>query len=564
MRFFPEGSGNAELPGCTAYEHMIRSNSMRPEGIAINYYGTRISCRELSGMVDACTRAFHSIGVREGDMVSFMSLAVPESIASVYALNRLGATANMIDPRMDVDSISRMVLDSGSRVFVVLDAVFGKIRPVLSDLHQDRVLVQRVSSSLPTHLRLLYNIRMRTDIPYGEDNVVSWKDFLAGGAGSEPVIASYRGDNVVAITYTGGTTGFPKGVMITNDSMNAVAVNFQNWGLEHEKGQRFLGIIPVFSSYGMVCGLHMPLCMGLELLPIPRFDPTGFGKLVRKLRPNHMISTPAFYEMMMNSREVRGMDLSFLITLGSGGDTMNRGLEGKLREFMDEHNIRYPLAQGYGMSEVSAAVTFGANDIHKPGSVGIPSPLSTVGVFDPETGEEMGYNEIGEVCITGPTMMKGYWNDPEETAHVMRVHPDGRTWIHSGDLGYLDEEGFLFIKGRIKRMITRFDGHKVFPVNLESMISAHPDVRNCAVVGVRDREHSMGHYPVALVEVHGDRDARAICRELFDMCTARAEERGRPVAVVPVDSIPLTGMGKNDFRTLEEEFRRFDYVSYSH
>ena len=177
--------------------------------------------------------------------------------------------------------------------------------------------------------------------------------------------------------------------MITNDSMNAVAENFRNWGLKCDVGDRFLGIIPIFSSYGLVCGMHMPLCMGFELVTVPKFDPLEFGSLVKKYRPNHMISTPAFYEMLMDSKEMENMDLSFLITLGSGGDTMNEGLEEKLSRFMEEHNIRYPLAQGYGMSELSAAATFCANDINKPGSVGIPSPSTVVGIFDPDTQEEL-------------------------------------------------------------------------------------------------------------------------------------------------------------------------------
>ena len=565
MKWFPEEAKIIDIPECTAFEHMMRTNSDNMDGFALNYYGTKMTYRELARMVEDYARSFYALGVREGDMVSFMSLAVPECIASVYALDTLGATANMIDPRMDVGNISKMVLDSGSKIFVVLDATLEKVLPILPELKQEHVLIHRITRSLPTLLSILFKIKMPLKIPYGTHNITRWEDFISKGNGVEPVLAPYKGDNVVAVTYTGGTTGFPKGVMITNDSMNAVALNFQHWGIDHEAGQRFLGIIPIFSSYGMVCGMHMPLCMKQELRPIPKFDPNNFGKLIKKNRPQHVISTPAFIEMMMNSKEVRGLDMSFLLTLGSGGDTMNKGLESKLAEFSKEHNMKHPLAQGYGMSELSAAATFGVNEINKPGSVGIPSPTTVVAIFDPETGEELGYGKIGEVCVTGPSMMKGYWNNPEETENIMRPHADGRTWIHSGDLGYLDEEGFLFIKGRIKRMITRFDGHKVFPVNLEGMIMRHEGVKNCAVVGVRDRAHSMGHYPIALVEANPDvEDPKALCRELFDICNKEAEERGRPVAVMPIDAIPLTGMGKNDFMKLESEYKKFDYTQYKH
>jgi long-chain acyl-CoA synthetase len=184
-----------------------------------------------------------------------------------------------------------------------------------------------------------------------------------------------------------------------------------------------------------------------------------------------------------------------------------------------------------------------------------------VSVFHPETGEEMNIGEEGEICATGPSMMKGYFNRPEETENVMRLHEDGNVWIHSGDIGYMDEDGFLYIIGRVKRMITRFDGHKVFPVNIESMVSERQDVRNCCVIGVNDREHSQGQYPMVLVELAAGTDREAACREIFEDCQTRLEERGRPVAVVAIDQIPLTGAGKNDYRTLGKEYKTFDYLA---
>ena len=370
----------------------------------------------------------------------------------------------------------------------------------------------------------------------------------------------------MAITYTGGTTGFPKGVMLTNDSINAVGFNFIHAGIVHEKGQRFLGIMPIFSSYGLVCGIHMPLTLGLELALIPRFYPLKMGEYVRKYKPEHMIATPAFYEILIDSEEMKGFDLSFILTLGSGGDSMNAGLEAKMQAFMDSHGIRYPLAQGYGMSEVSAAATFCVNDRYKKGSVGIPCVTTTIGIFDPETGEELGYNEPGEVCITGASMMKGYVNNKEETEHVMRRHADGQIWIHSGDIGFIDEDGFVYIQGRVKRMITRFDGHKVFPVTIESFIGEHPLVHSCSVFAVNDRERTQGQYPMAVIETVAGVDPAqrdSLCREIYHLCETQLEERGRPVAVVCVDEVPLTAMGKTDYRRLENEYRYFDYGAWA-
>ena len=251
-KYLPEGALDAEIPHCSAFRYMVDSNANRKGHIAINYYGRRITYGELERMILSCSDAFWKLGVREGDTISFISIATPECIASVYGVNRIGATSVMIDPRMDVDTISKMVHDSGSKVLVVLDATYEKVAPTLDSLGQDHVVVPRVPISLPAHLRLLYGMKNPVHVDYSY-SVLRWEDFISKGSGS--VEAPYVGDRVMAVTFTGGTTGFPKGVMITNDSMNAVAVNFQDWGIEYELGQRFLGIIPIFSSYGMVCGL---------------------------------------------------------------------------------------------------------------------------------------------------------------------------------------------------------------------------------------------------------------------------------------------------------------------
>lgn len=562
MNQFPPEAAHVQIPKCKIYTHLKKSNKDRLDEVALNYYKNRITWKELIKMIDDAADAFTAIGVKEGDMVSFLSVAVPECIAAVYALNKIGAAANMIDPRMDTKSISRMIKESGSKVLVTIDLAFPKVRKIFKEIKQRKIIVQSPASSLLFVAKVAMNIKNKNDIYY-DDIVITWKSFMAGGKYVKAKEASYVGDATVAIAYTGGTTGFPKGVMLTNDSMNAVVVNFRHCGLYYEAGQRFLGIIPVFSTYGMVCGMHMPLCLGCELIPIPAFSADKFGKLIRQFRPNHMISTPAFYEMLMDSKEMKNFDLSFFITLGSGGDTMNEGLEQKLKHFMKTHNIKYPLAQGYGMSELSAAASFCVNDIYKPFSVGVPSVTTTIGIFDPETGEELDYNEKGEICVTGPSMMKGYFNQPEETAYVMRKHEDGQIWIHSGDLGYMDEDGFVFIIGRYKRMITRFDGHKVFPVNLESMVSEHESVHNCVTIGVNDRGHGQGQYPLVIIEADESVDREALCQDIFQFCDENVEERGKPVAVLAIDEIPLTGMGKNDYRTLEAEYKDFDYTLWN-
>lgn len=566
MKFYDESVKNADVPRMKIYSFLKEVNQNRLSNTAIYYYGTRITLKALIHRIDICADAFAALGVKKGDVVSLVSASTPESIIALYALNKMGATVNAIDPRMDKKSIARMINGSRSEILMVIDQAYPKIAAMLSEINQKHIIVQSAGTSLPWMKKVALKFATAgQSIPYGKHGVMDWDTFIKGAKHGLAVEADYVGDATVAITYTGGTTGFPKGVMLTNDSINAVAYNFYHAGIVHKRGQRFLGIMPIFSSYGLVCGIHMPLTMGLELALIPRFYPLKMGEYIKKYKPAHMIATPAFYEILINSEEMKDFDLSFVLTLGSGGDSMNAGLEVKLQEFMQTHGIRYPLAQGYGMSEVSAAATFCVNDRYKKGSVGIPCVATTIGIFDPDTGEELGYNTPGEVCITGPTMMKGYYNNKEETDYVMRKHADGQVWIHSGDIGTIDEDGFVYIQGRVKRMITRFDGHKVFPIMIESFIAEHPDVHGCSVIAVDDRERMQGQYPMAVVEFNSNIDVSdrdKICREIYKSCHEQLEERGRPVAVVAVDEIPLTGVGKNDYRALEKEFKYFDYLAW--
>ncbi len=559
MKQFPEEERSLQMPRMKIYSYLKDVNKNRLDTTALHYYGKNITYGQFIRQIDEVANAYAAIGVKAGDTVSLLSASTPESIMTVYALNKIGAITNAIDPRQNTEFIEKMIKDSGSKVLVVINIAWPKVKKIKESIRQDYIIVQTAATSLPMFKKIAMNLAVRTKIEYG-NGVMTWKNFMKNSHRGTAIEVDYKGDDVVAIAYTGGTTGFPKGVMLTNDSINSVAFSFKHCGIVYEKGERFLGIMPIFSSYGLVCGIHMPLTMEIELALIPAFKPMDLAKHIKKYRPNHLISTPAFYEMMMQDPILKGMDLSFLKTLGSGGDTMNEGLEAKLGEFIKEHNMRYPLCQGYGMSELSAAASFCVNDRYKAGSVGVPCLTTTVSVFDPETGEELDYNQQGEICMTGPSMMKGYFNNPEETAHVMRLHDDGKVWIHSGDIGYIDEDGFIFIKGRVKRMITRPDGHKVFPVIIESAINALPSVINCVVIGVNNRDGIQGQWPLAIVQLaEGVDDVAKECHRIFKLCDATLEERGKPVGVIPVEAIPLTGMGKNDYRALEKQYRTFDY-----
>lgn len=559
LKYFSPEAVAAPLPRDTLYGYLVAQNGAYPDNAALNYYGNRIPFGRALREIDRTADAYQALGVQPGEIVTCCSLAIPETVYSLYGLNKIGGVSNMIDPRASSEGIRNFVAETGSRVLVILDAILEKNLDMLPELDVDTIIVQTAERSLPPMVRLLKRLKDGAVRLPADKRIVYWDDFLRAGAGANAQPVPYRENMLAVINHTGGTTGVPKGVMLTNDGMNAMSVNFGLSGVNYSRDNRFLDIIPPFASYGVVCSLHVPFSLGLEVVLIPLFDPEKFADMVRRYRPTHTLAVPSHYERLMNDARIRKMDLSFFETAGSGGDTMNAGLEDKLNGFLHGCGCRYPLSQGYGMSEVSAAACCNFNNVHKNGSVGIPLLKTTVSVFRPDSFEELGYDEMGEICITGPTMMLGYLNNPEETARVMRRHPDGTVWIHSGDLGYLDADGFVYIKGRMKRIIIRHDGHKVFPTQLEGIIGGCGKVEACAVVAVRDRERAQGKLPMAFVKL---RDSiprerfQAIRDEILALCNAQLPLKDRLYDLAFVPELPHTAVGKIDYRRLEDDYER--------
>lgn len=466
MRFFDEAAKSAVLPKRTIYTQLRTVNEAYPDDIAMNYYGNRISYGKLLYEVDRCAGSFYAAGVRKGDIVAAATVTVPEMVYALYGLSKLGAAPVILDPRTSAAGALEFIKQSGAKIFIVIDLYFDALKDTLLSSGLEKIIVISADTSLPTSVRMLKKLKMPPPMIKSEGIVSVWKDFAVSGEGVDTETAEYEEAHLAAITLTGGTTGAPKGVMLSDDGFNAVALDFEHCGVPYGRGQRFLNIIPMFSSYGIVSSLHMPFSLGLEVVVIPKFDPERVGHYIKKYRPEHTLMVPSHYEKLMNSKEMRsGFSLDFFRTAGSGGDTMNLGLETKLNDFLEECGCVYPLSQGYGMSEVSSAASCCCNGNFKSQSVGYPLLTTTIGIFAPDSDRELGYDQEGEICISDPTVMLGYLNNKEETDKVIRRHSDGTLWVHSGDIGHMDSDGFIYIKGRIKRMITLFNGHKIFPTH---------------------------------------------------------------------------------------------------
>ena len=552
MQFFSEEAKRAQLPKESIYQHLRSVNADHRDDVAIHYINSYMTYGTLLDSIEQAAAAFASLGVKKNDIVTFCAITTPELVIMIYALNKLGACAMVIDPRYTAPVILDFIENAKSRLLVTF-TVTAPVQELVEKAEVEHIVTFTPGESIRGLMGVYARMRMRAKLPKDE-RVCNWKAFMALGEGKSVPTVDYSEFQLAGIALTGGTTGAPKGVMFSNDGFNAVAMDFRYCGVEYDRTHRFMNIIPAFASYGMVASMHMPLSLGLEMVIIPKFDAAQVGKYIMKWRPQHTLMVPAHYEKLMNSKEMRGgQRLDFFITAGSGGDTMNAGLEAKLNGFLKERGAKFPLSQGYGMSEVSSAAACSCNGNFRSLSVGYPLLMNTIGVFKPDSTEELGYGEEGEICITGPAVMLGYLNNPEESEKVMIRHPDGQVWIHSGDLGSMDRDGFLYIKGRIKRMIIKFDGHKVFPVYIEGVIGSHPDVMSCAVVGVKDREHAQGQAVHAVVQLKSRTEAE-VRPELEAMMKKEIEARGIPSSIDFVNDMPHTGMGKIDYRKLAKDF----------
>lgn len=557
LKYYTKEQIEAELPKCKIYDYVWNQNKNYRRRIALNYYDHKISYGQMFKEIEKAAKAFRELGVKPGDIVSIIAVTLPETIYAFYGLNRIGAVANMIDPRTSIEGIKHYVEEVNSNVIVALDVAFEKTVKAMEGTTATYLIVLSAADSLPSVKKQLYKVAKRVRIKE-TPTCLRWKRFITRYNKTKKKVEDtpYRENKCCVIVHTGGTTGTPKGVMLSNDNLNCSAFQCFNTALDFQRVHRWANIMPPFIAYGVGNGLHLPLVIGMEIILIPAFDPNKFDDLLLKYHPSHMAGVPSHYENIMNSPKMTKEDISYLISPIVGGDNMRTDLEERVDEFINNHHGRNRLIKGYGMTEVSAAVSVcSSNDCNKIGGVGVSFAHTIISIFDIESGKELSYNQKGEVCMTGPNTMLGYYNNDEETRKIIREHDDGRMWVHSGDLGYMDEDGQLFIEGRLKRMIVRHDGFKVYPSLIESVILKSPDVNMCCVVGSDDKEHSQGKLPIVFIVLNKEsaNKQKEVRSELIKMCEEELPEYAQPQEICVIDQLPLTLIGKVDYRALEEK-----------
>ncbi len=560
LKYYDQKFIDQTLPALSAFEYVCQRSKNHLNDTALDYYGRKFAYADLIVNVKKTAAALRGAGVKKGDIITVVSIMTPEIIALFYAADMMGATLNLVDPRYSVEGIREYIEEVDSHLLVCLNVVYERCRQAAKRTNVEKVIVLSPADSLPPVMAVGYKLTTPDKNKYAS-NVIRWKQFIKGGEGQSTAAEPYDPDHACVVVHTGGTTGSPKGVMLTDDCFNGIALQFQAYPKLFHRGQKLMNIMPPFIAYGFACGIHLPLVLGFTVVIIPNLDPDKLGSLVLKHKPEHMFGVPTHYQQLASDPKLRDKDLSFIINYAAGGDSLSRGAEQTVNDFLAAHGARYPIAKGYGMTEVSSAATVAAGLDNKPGSVGIPMVNTVVAAFEPGTDQELPIGQRGELCISGPCLMKGYYNKPEETAILLRRHPDGRVWAHTGDLGYLDEDGFVFLDSRIKRMIIRHDGFKVFPSMIENVVSRHPAVHQCSVVGCADKDHTQGRLPFVYIVLKADTTAKKkqVIRELERMCAEELPEYVQPVAYKFISSMPMTPVGKVDYRQLEADISPRDY-----
>ena len=536
----------------TIYDFIYKRNEHGMDKTALLYFDCPITYRQVFEEINKSALAFSALGVKKGDIVTICSVMTPETIYAFYALDLLGAVANMVDPRTSAEGFREYINEVDSKVVCTLDLVYDKMIEGIKGTNVTALVTMSPADSIRGIKKVLYNLTHKKP-GKGVKGVMTWDQFIANGKSVKKITpVPYDPTHACVICHTGGTTGFPKGVLLSDKNLNALAL--QMAVNRFAPDQLGLNIMPPFIAYGYGNGVHLPFYASSVIVLIPNFDPKDFGKLLKKYKPHHTAGVPQHYQGLANDKSLDGVDLSFLVSTGCGGDGISTGAEEAVNKFFKEHNAKYPLCKGYGMTEVSSAISACVGNINKLGSVGIPLHLTTVGIFKEGTDEELGFNELGEICVTGPNVMLGYYNLPEETAKVKLRHRDGQEWVHTGDVGYLDEEGYLFIKSRIKRVIIRHDGFKVFPTAIENVISRDRDVKSSCAVGIRDTAHDQGLLPKAYIEVKDNctKTREEVLAEVKKLCHKDLAEYVVPVEYEVIEKMPYTPIGKIDYRKLEE------------
>ncbi len=542
-----------EYPDCSMVDMIIQSAEKWPDNTAYVYYGHKVTFKNFVKKIEKTARALKNYGVKEGDRVTICMPNTPEGITMVYAVNMVGAICNMVHPLSSEKELEYYIKVAESKYVLVIDAVFDKIYKLRDTAQLERIIVVRPSDGLGFLKKKLYNTLhvKKVRLPANDNRVVLWEDFIANSYFYQGNYHEERGAaDLAVIMYSGGTTGAPKAVMLSNLNINAESICDAAMIRQVNPGATVLSILPLFHCFGLGVCIHTPLCKGMGCILIPAFSHKQFADIIRKNEPSFIVGVPTLFEALTNTK-LKKDDLKSVTAVICGGDALNQTLRDKVNDFLKSHGSNAKIRVGYGLTEGSGAVCLSPENSFNNGIIGVPMPDMDFKIIKNDTFKELPAGEEGEICISGPLVMMGYLGDDAETAQAIRLHDDGKIWLHTGDIGYMGEDGLVYFAQRLKRIIIS-SGYNIYPTHLESIINSHEAVLTSTVIGID--HHYKGQVPKAFIVLKpGYKAGKRLEREIRELL-----ERNVPIYALPVayefrDKLPQTKIGKVAFRELEKE-----------
>lgn len=551
-KYYKKGEWKIKVEDISIYDMLVNKSSAYEKNIAINYFGKTFTYKEFLEKIDQAAKAFRSQGIRRGDVVTICMPNTPEALISFYAVNKIGAIANMVHPLSGEKEIKEYLRSTHSVMLIMIDICYEKVSNIIKDTDVYKTIVTSAKDSMNFLLAFGYQVTQGYKIkrPKRSEDYVYWKDFIRKGSSynKEYKIDSKK-DTPAVILHSGGTTGNPKGIVLSNGNFNALAQQARIVFNDVEVGDKVLAIMPVFHGFGLGVSLTAPLTLGCEVVLIPQFNAKKFDKLLEKYRPNAVFGVPTLFEALVNTKN-NHLDLSMLKYAISGGDSLSPTLERKINLYLEQHHANITVTQGYGMTESLAAVALAHGNAKKTGSIGIPFPSNYIKIVKPETQEELPYGQDGEICISGPTIMLGYLDNEKETNEMLQIHKDGAIWLHTGDIGMMDEDGIVYYRQRLKRMIIS-SGYNIYPAHVEQVIEEHPAVLKCTVIGI-PHPYKI-EVPKAYIVLKHEYNPLTVKKSIKEHCKKNLAAYAIPYEFEYRKSLPKTLIGKVDFKKLQEE-----------
>lgn len=538
----------------TMYEKVAAAAKKNPGAIALTFMGKNITYRSMIDKINLCAKSLRVLGVREGDRITIAMPNCPQAIYMLYATNLVGAVANMVHPLSAEKEIENYLNMSGSILVVTLDQFYHKIEAVRANTKVQNVVIARVKDALSRPIKVGYMLtegRKIAKIPSSAP-VFQWPDFMKLGrhCGYDYKIKR-KPDDVAAILYSGGTTGTTKGIELTNLNFNALSQQVIAANPMFRPGDKMLAAMPLFHGFGLGVCIHTMLSEGGRCILVPRFTPKSYAQLITRYKCNFIAGVPTLYEALLRLPSMKNADLSCLKGVFSGGDSLSVELKKKFDAFLYDHKATIQVREGYGTTESVTASCLTPPTMHKEGSIGIPFPDTYFKVVEPGTDKELPYNEEGEILMAGPTMMLGYLDMPEETANTIKTHADGMNWVYTGDLGIMDNDGFVHFRGRAKRMIIS-SGYNIYPAQIENIFDSHEKVHMSCAIGVPD-SYKMERVKVFIMLKEGIKPSDKVKEELLAYARKHIAKYAMPKDIEFRAELPKTLVGKVAYRVLEEE-----------